>query len=71
MLRAKPWLGLSAGLVVLYLVYLLWSKFARALGAPPVRLSETGEFLFFFLAIVAFTVQVIVDERRTKGSAGR
>ena len=67
MLRAKPWLGLSAGLVAVYLIYLLWSKFGRTFGAPPIRLSETGEFLFFFLAILAFTVQVIVDERRVRG----
>lgn len=67
-MRNKPWLALSLALALAYLAYIVWAKFAPVLGPPPVRLGETGEFLLFFASIVAFTLQVIVDEPRGKPS---
>jgi hypothetical protein len=61
--RGKGWLWLSIGLGGAYIAYVLWAKFAKLIGPPPVRLSETGEFLLFLSAIVAFTAQVVVEER--------
>lgn len=61
--RRKPWLIVSAALGLVYLAYILWSKFAKVLGPPPIKLDETGEFLLFLAAIVAFTLQVFVEDR--------
>lgn len=59
------WLGVSIALMSAYTGYVVWSKFAKVIGvAPPMKLGEVGEFLFFLSAIVAFTLQVIVAERR-------
>ncbi len=64
MLRSRGWLVLSLAIGATYLGYVVWSKFARTLGPPPFKLSETQEFLLFLAAIVAFVGQVIVEERR-------
>ena len=70
MLR-KPWLLVSAALMAVYLVYVIWAKWAAVLGAPPVRLGETSEFLLFLASIVAFSLQVFVeDARRGDGERG-
>jgi hypothetical protein len=64
MLRRKGWLLLSGALGFAYLVLILWSKFAKLVGPPPVRLSETQEFLLFLAAITAFSCQVFVEDAR-------
>ena len=62
MLRRKPWLLVSAVLLAIYIAYVLWAKFAAILGPPPMRLSETGEFLLFLASVVAFALQVIRED---------
>ena len=68
-MRGKRWLAVSAALMLAYVGYILWAKFAKVLGPPPVRLSETGEFLLFLAAIVAFTCQVFVEDAKKGGGA--
>ena len=52
-------------LMAIYIAYVFWAKFPKALGAaPPVKLSEVGEFWLFFAAIAAFTLQIITAERK-------
>lgn len=53
---------MSAALASLYLGYVLWAKFAKVIGAPPVRLDEAGEFLLFLASVVAFTIQVFAED---------
>ena len=69
MLRRKPWLVVSATLLAVYFVYVLWAKFAATIGPPPVRLSETAEFLLFLAAVVAFALQVIVEDAQRNETA--
>ncbi len=64
--RGKFWLYVSAVLAVAYTTYIVWAKLAKLVGPPPVRLGEVAEFLFFFAVILAFSIQVIVEERRTR-----
>jgi hypothetical protein len=61
----KFWLILSSVLALVYAIYIVWSKFAKIVGAPPIRLSETGEFWLFCAAIAAFTLHIIVVEKRS------
>jgi phosphate/sulfate permease len=63
MTRGKFWLWVSVALGVVYTLYVVWAKFAKTIGPPPIRLSETSEFLLFLAVIVAFTLQVIREER--------
>lgn len=69
MFRGKPWLALSAGIGALYVILIVWAKFARTIGAPPIKLGEVGEFLLFLAAILAFSAQVVVEDqlRRATG----
>jgi CRISPR/Cas system-associated protein Csm6 len=59
------WLAVSALLAAVYAIYIVWSKFAKIVGAPPIKLSETGEFWLFCSAIAAFTLHIIVVEKRS------
>lgn len=61
--RRKPWLNVSAAFAATYLGYILWSKYAKTIGPPPIKLDEIGEFLLFLAAVVAFTLQVFVEDR--------
>jgi hypothetical protein len=61
----KFWLYLSALLAALYAIFVIWAKFAKVIGPPPIRLSETAEFWLFCSAIAAFTMHIIVVEKRT------
>lgn len=61
-LSGKPWLKLSAGLAGLYLLLVVWAKYAKTLGPPPVKLGDTGEFLLFLAVIIAFVIEVIRSE---------
>jgi hypothetical protein len=69
MLRGKGWLAISAALLVVYAIYVIWAKLATVIGTIPVRLSETAEFLLFFSAVVAFALQVFVEDA-LRGKAG-
>lgn len=66
----KPWLALSAGLMGLYLLLVLWAKFAKTIGPPPFKLGDTGEFLLFLAVIIAFVVEVIRSETQGKEAKG-
>ena len=68
-MRKRFWLILSGLLALAYLGYILWAKFAKVVGPPPVKLSEVGEFWLFFAVIATFTLQVITAER-TVGRTG-
>ncbi len=67
-MRAKSWLLTSIALALVYVGYILWAKFAKVIGEPPVRLSETGEFLLFLAAVVAFTIEIFVEDASTGGA---
>ena len=67
-MRAKSWLNTSIVLALIYVGYILWAKFAKVIGEPPVRLSETGEFLLFLAAVVAFTIEIFVEDAGTGGT---
>ena len=69
-MRGKLWLWIASALLVTYVGYVVWAKFAKAIGPPPVKLSEIGEFALFFSAILAFALQVIVEERRKTSQPG-
>ncbi len=47
-----------------YTSYILWAKFAKIIGPPPIQLSETGEFGLFFAAILAFAIQVFIEDAK-------
>lgn len=64
MLRSKFWLIVSAVLLAIYAAYVIWAKLATVIGTIPVRLSETAEFLLFLSAVVAFALQVFVEDAR-------
>lgn len=63
-MRGKTWLNIAIGLMLTYAGYILWAKFAKVIGQPPIKLSETGEFWLFFSAIFAFTMQVFVEDEQ-------
>jgi hypothetical protein len=63
-MRNKTWLHIAIGLILIYVGYILWAKFAKVIGQPPIKLSETGEFWLFFSAIFAFTIQVFVEDEQ-------
>lgn len=69
MLQNRFWLWLSAAFAVVYTGYVVWAKFAKVLGPPPVKLGEVGEFWLFFMVIAAFALQVIVEDRRTRATS--
>lgn len=62
MLQRKPWLTVSATFALTYIGYVMWAKYAKMIGPPPIRLDETGEFLLFLAAVVAFTIQVFAED---------
>jgi hypothetical protein len=62
--RGKFWLWVSITLAVIYTAYILWAKFAKVIGPPPFKISETGEFLLFLACVVTFTFQVFVEDAR-------
>jgi hypothetical protein len=61
--QRKSWLIVSAVLAVAYVGYVVWAKYEKMIGPPPVKLGETGEFLLFLAAVVAFSFQVFVEDR--------
>lgn len=69
MLRRKFWLIVSAVLLGAYTGYVIWAKLATTIGAPPLRLSETSEFLLFLAAVIAFALQVFIEDARRGGDA--
>jgi hypothetical protein len=69
-MRGKFWLNVSAFLALAYAVYVTWAKFAKFFGPPPIQLGEIAEFFFFLAIVVAFCLQVIVEERRKPQSEG-
>jgi hypothetical protein len=69
-LRNKRWLMVSCTLTLVYVGYILWAKFAKVIGPPPVTLSEIGEFLLFLTAVVAFTLEVFVEDASNDSGAG-
>lgn len=66
----RTFLGISITLGAIYLAYVLWAKFAWALGPPPRRLTDTQEFLLFLAAVVAFTIEVFLEDARARRSMG-
>jgi hypothetical protein len=64
-MRRYGWLWLSALLMLAYVGMIVWSKYQKVLGLPPVKLGEVGEFLLFFAAMLAFTLQVITADQRS------
>jgi TRAP-type C4-dicarboxylate transport system permease small subunit len=70
MSRSARWLLLSGLLLLVYVLYVLWAKFARALGAaPPLRLGDIGEFLLFAASAVAFVLAVTAAEAQKRSGA--
>ena len=67
-MRGKGWLVAAIVLALTYTGYILWAKFAKVIGPPPIKLSETGEFLLFLAAVVAFTFQVFAEDARKKAT---
>ena len=63
-MRGKHWLLVSCTLMLTYIGYILWAKYAKLIGPPPLRLSETGEFWLFFSSILAFTIQVFIEDAK-------
>ena len=68
-MRGKGWLVASIVLALTYTGYILWAKYAKVVGPPPIKLSETGEFLLFLAAVVAFTFQVFTEDARKKATS--
>lgn len=66
----RIFLGLSLTLAGIYLAYVLWAKFAWALGPLPRRLTDTQEFLLFLAAIAAFTIEVFLEDARARHRTG-
>lgn len=69
-MRRLTWLWTSMALLALYVGYVVWGKYAKVIGPPPVKLGETGEFLLFLSSVLAFALQVIVEERRKAPKPG-
>jgi hypothetical protein len=65
-MRGKRWLTVSIALALTYTGYILWAKFAKIVGPPPFKLSETGEFLLFLAAVLTFTFQVFAEDSRNR-----
>ena len=70
MLSNKLWLLVSAILMAAYFAYVVWAKLAATIGPPPVRLGETGEFLLFLASVIAFALQVLVEDARRGETTG-
>ena len=68
MLRNKFWLVISGVLMAAYTGYVVWAKLATVVGTIPLRLSETAEFLLFLSSVVAFALQVFVEDARRGGA---
>ncbi len=67
----NSWLVLAGVLAGLYTIYVLWAKFAGAIGAaPPVKLGDLGEFLLFAASMLALTFAIIAAERETASARG-
>ena len=66
MFAGKTFLALALALGGLYGALVVWAK----LGTPPVQLGERGEFLLFFLAILSFSIQVLIEDHRARAAAG-
>ena len=64
-MQERGWLTVSGALMLVYVSYIVWAKFSTAVGTMPVRLSETSEFLLFLAAIVAFVLQVFVEDAKS------
>ena len=64
-MQDRGWLTVSSTLMLVYVSYIVWAKFSTAVGTMPVRLSETSEFLLFLAAIVAFVLQVFVEDAKS------
>ncbi len=64
-MQERGWLTVSGTLMLVYVSYIVWAKFSTAVGTMPVRLSETSEFLLFLAAIVAFVLQVFVEDAKS------
>ena len=69
-MRDRGWLTVSGTLMLVYVSYIVWAKFSTAVGTMPVRLSETSEFLLFLAAIVAFVLQVFVEDAKSGDRGG-
>ena len=69
-MRDRGWLTVSGTLMLIYVSYIVWAKFSAAVGTMPVRLSETSEFLLFLAAIVAFVLQVFVEDAKSGDRGG-
>ena len=69
-MRDRGWLTVSGTLMLVYVSYIVWAKFSTAVGTMPVRLSETSEFLLFLAAIVAFVLQVFVEDAKSGDRSG-
>ena len=68
MMRNKFWLVISSVLMAAYAGYVVWAKLATVVGTIPLRLSETAEFLLFLSSVVAFALQVFVEDARRGGA---
>ena len=64
-MQERGWLTVSGALMLVYVSYIVWAKFSTAIGTMPVRLSETSEFLLFLAAILAFVLQVFVEDAKS------
>ena len=64
-MQERGWLTVSGTLMLVYVSYIVWAKLSTAVGTMPVRLSETSEFLLFLAAIVAFVLQVFVEDAKS------
>lgn len=69
-MQERGWLTVSGTLMLVYVSYIVWAKFSTAVGTMPVRLSETSEFLLFLAAIVAFVMQVFVEDAKSGDRGG-
>lgn len=69
-MRDRGWLTVSGTLMLVYVSYIVWAKFSTAVGTMPVRLSETSEFLLFLAAVVAFVLQVSVEDAKSGDRGG-
>ena len=69
-MQDRGWLAVSGTLMLVYVSYIVWAKFSTAVGTMPVRLSETSEFLLFLAAIVAFVLQVFVEDAKSGNRSG-
>ena len=62
-MRSRFWLVFSAMFLCVYLGYILWAKFAKVLGTPPIKIGDVGEFLMFFTSVAAFTLGIMTTRQ--------